>query len=158
MRRVSANGFAALVIGFAALVMVVLVAAAAAVPASGTRLTDAHVLEIALRVAKADGDAHPTRIELASGRLKAAVKVFDPHAHPTAAGLKALGGARSIVDLVAMHGRFTSHGPHPHNAPEPKGRVLELIMNAHSGTVFAVSLGPKVRVPLARLGRVTRLQ
>ena len=84
--------------------------------------------------------------------------MFDPHAHPTALGLKALGGANSIVDLVAMHGRFTSSGSHPHNTPEPKGKVLEVIFSAHSGTVFAVSLAPRVPVPLSRLGRVTRLR
>jgi hypothetical protein len=147
-----------LAIGSAALGALVLAAAAPASSASQARLSHAQVLKIALRVARADGDARPTRIELASGRLEVAVKVFDPRAHPTAHGLKALGGARSIVDLVAMHGRFASHGPHPHNRLEPKGRVLELIMNAHSGTVFGVSLAPKVPVPLSRLGHVTRLR
>jgi hypothetical protein len=137
-------------------------AALAASPAlgftNGKRLGPAQVLKIALRVANADGDPHPSRIELASGRLKAAVKVFDPHAHPTPAGLRALGGAKSTVDVVAMNGHFTSAGSHPRFKPQPKGKVLELIMNARSGVVFGVSLGPKVRVPLSRLGRVTRLR
>jgi hypothetical protein len=121
-------------------------------------ISHAQVLAIALRVARLDGDAHPSRVAVASGRLEKAVKVFDPEAHPTAFGLKALGGAKSVVDLVAMRGRFTSHGPHPHNRPEPKGRVLELIMDAQSGNVFAVSLGPKMPAPLSRLGPVTRLR
>jgi hypothetical protein len=121
-------------------------------------LTPAQVLKVTLRVAKADGDAHPSNIMLASGRLARAVKVFDPHAHPTAAGLRALGGAATRVDLVAMHGRFTSHGPHPHNTAEPKGRVLELLLNAHTGIVFGVSLGPKLAAPLSRLGAVTQLR
>lgn len=134
---------------------------ATATPARATPrrpLNHAEVLKIALRGAKADGDAHPTSIELASGPLNAAVKVFDPRAHPTAAGLRALGGAKSVVDVVSMRGHFTSHGPHPHNRPEPKGKVLELIMNAHSGTVFGVSFAPKVPVPLSRLGHVMRLR
>ncbi|HEV2980615.1 MAG TPA: hypothetical protein VGX51_04225 [Solirubrobacteraceae bacterium] len=141
--------------------MLVAMALAPAQSSAATRtklLARAQVLKIALRVAKADGEARPTRIELASGKLKAAVKVFDPRAHPTAAGLRALGGAKSAVDVVAMRGHFTSHGPHPHNKPEPKGRALELIMNARTGTVFGVSLGPKVPVALSRLGHVTRLR
>ena len=122
------------------------------------RLTPAQVLKVALRVAKADADAHPSNIMLASGRLAVAVKVFDPHAHTTPYGLKALGGANSIVDLVAMHGQFTSHGPHPRNRPEPKGTVLELLMNARSGVVFGVSLGPKLAAPPSRLGTVRQLR
>jgi hypothetical protein len=145
-------------IGCAALGTLVLATAGPATSATQTQLTHAQVLTRALRVAKADGDAHPTHIELASGRLEKAVKVFDPHAHPTALGLKVLGGATSIVDVVAMRGRFTSHRSHPHNRPEPKGRVLELIMNSHNGTVFGVSLGSNVPVPLSRLGSVTRLR
>lgn len=125
--------------------------------ARAKQLTHARVLAIALRIAKLDGDAHPSEIAAASGRLEEAIKVFDPHAHPTPSGLKALGGASSVVDLVAMHGHFTSNGP-PHNRPEPKGRVLELIFSAHSGTVFAVSLGSRVPVPLSRLGHVERLR
>jgi hypothetical protein len=129
----------------------------AAATARSSLLSHARVRAIALRIAKLDGDSHPSQIALASGPLQKAVKVFDPHAHPTAAGLRALGGAKSIVDLVAMHGRFTSRGPHPRNRREPKGRVLELIFSAHSGTVFGVSLGPRLRVPLSRLGPVTAL-
>jgi hypothetical protein len=134
---------------------------AAAPEARGAKsalLPPAQVLRIALRVARADGEPHPRNIALASGHLVAAVKVFDPHAHPTAAGLGALGGAGTRVDLVAMRGHFTSHGPHPHNRPEPKGTVLELLMNAHSGVVFGVSLGPKLAAPLSRLGAVTQLR
>jgi hypothetical protein len=131
-------------------------------PASGSSapkmLSGAQVLKVALHVAKLDGDARPSELAVASGPLEKAVKVFDPHAHPTKAGLEKLGGAKSLVDLVAMRGRFTSRGPHPHNRPEPKGRVLELIMSARSGVVFGVSLGPKVPVPLSRLGSVTRLR
>jgi hypothetical protein len=150
MRRPSA-------IGSAVLGTLVLATAAPANSKPRAPLTHRQVLKIALRVAKLDGDSHPRQVRLASGRLEKAIKVFDPHAHPTARGLNALGGAKSIVYLVAMNGHFTSHGPHPHNRRQPKGRVLELIMNAHTGTVFAVSLGPKVPVALSRLGHVTRL-
>jgi hypothetical protein len=148
-----AHAFAAAALGAASLA-----AAPAPAAAKSKLLSRAQVLKIALRVARVEGDAHPTRIELASGRLKAAIKVFDPHAHPTSAGLKALGGGKSTADVVAMHGRFTSTRPRPHNARAPKGKVLELIFSAHSGTVFALSLGPKVPVPLSRLGHVTRLR
>src|SRR5690554_4353956 len=141
MGRLSALGAAAL--GALALGA----APAGAAKGAPLRLSNAQVLRIALRVAGADGDAHPTGIAFARGRLAPAVRVFDPRAHPTARGLKALGGARSVVDLVAMHGRFKSKGSHPHS-----GRVLELIMNAHSGEVFGVSIGPTLLAQLSRLG------
>lgn len=141
-----------------ALGTVALAAGAAPAAAQRTLLDRAQVLGVASRIAKLDGESHPRQITLASGRLEAAIKVFDPHARPTAIGLQALGGANSIVDLVAMQGHFTSHGPHPHNTPEPKGAVLELILSARSGVVFAVSLAAKIPVALSRLGKVTRLR
>jgi hypothetical protein len=121
-------------------------------------LTNAQVLRVVLRVAAADGERHPSEILLARGPLGRAVKVFDPQAHPTPSGLKALGGANSTVALIAMRGHFTSNGPHPNGRPEPKGRVLELLMNARSGVVFGVSLAPALKVSLLGLGAVTRLR
>jgi hypothetical protein len=145
-------------LGAAALAALTFAASQAGAATIAKPLGHAQVLKIALRLAKLDGDSHPSQVMLASGHLQKAVKVFDPAAHPTRLGLEKLGGAKSLVDLVAMRGHFTSSGPHPIHTPKPKGKVLELIMNAHTGAVFGVSLGPKLRVPLSRLGPVTRLQ
>ena len=123
--------------------------------ATGPVLTLEQLLVIALPEAKLDGDAQPTETVIAKGRLVVALKVMNPRVTTPAARLEAAGGANSLVYLVAMHGHFVIHS-HPHGKPEPTGRVLELIIDAHTRFVSALSLKSKVPVPLSRLGRAKR--
>jgi hypothetical protein len=122
-------------------------------------LTQAQVLQIALSEAKSNGELHPSRIMTASGRLKKALKVFDPQSGITPYGIALFGGANTPVDLVALYGHFTHYGAKlPPFTRRPRGRVIELIVNAHTGDVLAFALLNKLRAPLSRLGRVSRLR
>jgi hypothetical protein len=125
-------------------------------------LTLRQVLRIALSRAKFDGDRHPTKVRAAKGRLSKALRVMDTIGKTSfplqPGGPEAPGNASSQVYLVAMRGHFVVNGPHPHGSPAPKGHVLELIVDAHTGVVEGLSLGPRLRAPLSRLGRVTRLR
>jgi hypothetical protein len=150
MRRMAAIGAGAL----AAIVLVAQIATAD--PASmeaGPALTYRHVLNIALTEARDSADHHPKRIEMATGLLKDAVKVMDP-----TSGLGPVIDGRQVVDMVVMHGYFHVNAPHPSHSRIAPGKVMELIIGAHTGFVQARSLGNKVPVPLSHLGRVTRLR
>jgi hypothetical protein len=143
------------VIGLAVIASVVLVVQmAAADPASqksGSVLTHKQVLEIALKEAKSSRDQHPKRIEMATGSLGAAMKVMDPQ------GISgSVMTSPELVDLVVMRGYFHINGPHPRGSPIQPGKVLCLILSAHTGFVEARSLSNKVPA-LSHLGRVTRL-
>ena len=55
-----------------------------------------------------------------------------------------------------MRGHFTAnHGPR--GAKAPKGTVLELVIDAHTGAIEVRSLYSRVPVPLSRLGQVRRI-
>ncbi len=128
---------------------------AAADPASqksGHVLMRQQVLHIALREAANSQDPHPKRIEMATGSLGAASKVMDPQ------GISgSVMRSPELVDLVVMRGYFQINGPHPRGSRIRPGKVLCLILSAHTGFVEARSLGDKVPV-LSHLGRVTRLR
>jgi hypothetical protein len=143
------------VIGLVAIAAVALVVQmAAAAPASQKSnhvLTHQQVLHIALREAVNSRDPHPKRIEMATGSLGAAIKVTEPNA--TSGSVLT---SPELVDLVVMHGYFHINGPHPRGSRIGPGKVLSLILSAHTGFVEARSLGNKVPA-LSHLGRVTRL-
>lgn len=140
---------------------------AMAVAAQGTalarsRLSHQRLLGLALRESSAYGDARPRRIEFAVGRLKRAMHVIAPSSTvntPTSSGgAEQPGEANSLVALVLVRGVFVSHGPHPRGTPAPSGHILEFVIDERTGSVEATSLSPRVRVPLSRLGAVTRLR
>lgn len=144
-------------IGAGILVAIMLAAQVAlAGPASqetGPVLTHKQVLQIALTEAKRSADPHPKRIEMAGGSLKVATSVTDPTGR-----LGAAVNGKEAVDLVVMHGYFHVNGSPPlghHIAP---GKILELIIGAHTGFVQELTLSDDVPVPLSQLGPVTRLR
>jgi hypothetical protein len=128
---------------------------AAADPASqesGSVLTDKQVLDIALVQAAHSRDPHPKRIEMATGSLGAALKVTEPRAITGSATT-----SPELVDLVVIRGHFHIIGSPPLGRHIAPGRVLELIIGAHTGFIESRSLGNEVPV-LSRLGPVTRLR
>jgi len=144
--------------------MVVMSLASAAGASAGQRVTTARILQIALRQSRAAHEQHPRGIVLATGPLGRALAVMNPTAtHPPPPSERRIAcphgrmGAERQVDLVAAHGHFTSNGSKPRGAPTPKGRVLELLIDACSGAVEAQAILPRVPVPLSRLGPVTAL-
>jgi hypothetical protein len=145
------------VIGAGILVAIMLAAhVASADPASqetGPVLTHKQVLQIALTEAKRSADPHPKRIEMASGSLKVATSVTDPTGR-LGSGVN----EKEAVDLVVMHGHFQVNGSPPLGRHIAPGKVLELIVGAHTGFVQELTSGNDVPVPLSHLGPVTRLR
>jgi F0F1-type ATP synthase membrane subunit c/vacuolar-type H+-ATPase subunit K len=144
--------------------MAALSLAAASSASAGQHITTARILQIALRQSRADHEQHPRGIVLAAGPLGRALAVMSPTAtnppppsDPRVACPHGRTGAERQVDLVAAHGHFTSNGSKPRGAPTPKGRVLELLIDACSGAVEAQAILPRVPVPLSRLGPVRAL-
>jgi hypothetical protein len=149
------RGIAAIGLGIlAAAVLVAQIAVAQpASPEMGHVLAHRQVLQVALARAKRAGDPHPKRIEMASGPLKDAMSVSDP-----TSGLGPAVDGEELVDLVVMHGWFHVNGSPPRGRHIAPGRVLEVIVDAHSGFVQGLSLGNRLPVSLSRLGEVTRLR
>lgn len=144
--------------------MAVLSLAAASSASAGRRITTTRILQIALRQSRADHEQHPRGIVLATGPLRRALSVMNPSAtyppHPSDPRVSCphgRTGADRQVDLVAAHGHFTSNGSQPRRASTPRGRVLELLIDACSGAIEAQAILPRVPVPLSRLGPVTAL-
>ena len=120
---------------------------------TGPVLTHKQVLQIALTEAKRSADPHPKRIEMVSGSLRAATGVTDP-----TGGLGSAVNGQEVVDLVVMHGYFHVNGSPPRGHHIAPGKVLELIIDAHTGFVQGLTLSDEVPVPLSQLGPVTRLR
>jgi len=150
MRGLAAIGAGAL----AAVVLAAQVAPADPVsPTAGPALTYKQVLHIALGEARSSNDPHPRRIEMASGSLRDAMSVMDP-----TGGSGTAGDGQETVDLVAMHGHFRIDAPHPRGRQIGPGKVIELVIGAHTGFVQGRSQSDSVEVPLSHLGPVTRLR
>lgn len=144
------------VVGLAAIVAAALFAQIAVADStsreSGSVLTHKQVLDIALREATKSRDPHPKRIEMASGSMGAAIKVEEPQAVSGSALTNP-----ELVDLVVMRGYFHLDASHPRGGRIAPGKILELIIAAHTGFVEGRSLGNEVPV-LSHLGPVTRLR
>ncbi len=132
-------------------------------------LSHKRLLHIALRVARSYGARHPKDIVEATGRHAIADRVFDepeprsPEAPQLPIIQKAQteltseeGGPNRLVDLLAMRGHFVKRA-RPHGFPGAEGRVLTLIVDAHTGVVYARGLVEKTP-DLSQLGHVTRLR
>jgi hypothetical protein len=118
-------------------------------------LSAATLLAIARRAARSSGDAHPRDIEMASGSLPAATRVFDPTAmfYPSSPEV-----ASETEYLIAMHGHFSpTRAPaglrYSKRKPSP---VLDLIVN-EAGEIAASAYQRTVPISLSHLGPVTRL-
>jgi hypothetical protein len=127
-------------------------AATSASQATGSELTHKQVLQIAITEASRSRDPNPKSIEMASGTQGAAMKVIEP------GGTGSALSSQLPVDLVVMHGYFHVVGSPPRGRSIAPGKVLELMIDAHTGFVLELSLGNKVLVPLSHLGPVTRLR
>jgi len=90
---------------------------------------------------------------MVSGSLRAATGVTDP-----TGGLGSAVNGQEVVDLVVMHGYFHVNGSPPRGHHIAPGKVLELIIDAHTGFVQGLTLSDEVPVPLSQLGPVTRLR
>jgi hypothetical protein len=131
-------------------------------------LTHKQVLHIALRVARSYGERHPRDILEAAGRLVIADEIFDEPepGFPTPESpamqkaeteiMNEEGGPNRLVDLFALRGHFVKKAK-PDGFPGAEGRVLDLIVDAHTGVVDAQGLGEETP-DLSRLGHVTRLR
>jgi hypothetical protein len=143
-------------IGLGALLSVIMFSGgmASANTASGETpvLSHRQVLRIALGKAAQSKDPHPKRIEMATGSLRDAISVSEP-----TGGLGSGAYGEELVDLVVMHGYFHIIGSPPLGHSIAPNKVLELIIDAHNGSIEGLSLGSKVPVPLSHLGPVTRL-
>jgi hypothetical protein len=148
--------FALTVAGALVAAIVFIAQIATADPASqttGAVLTHRQVLQIALREAERSMDPHPKRIEMASGSPRAAMSVMDPTGR-LGSGVN----EEVVVDLVVMHGYFHINGSPPPGRSIPPGKVMEFIIDAHTGLVAARSLSNREPVALLHLGPVTRLR
>jgi len=123
---------------------------------------------MALHVARSYGVRHPKDILEASGQLVVADEIFEEPEpgfppNPESPAIRKAeteiedeeGGPNRRVDLVAMRGHFVKKA-RPHGFPGAEGRVLELIIDAHTGVVDARGLLERPG-DLSRLGPVMRL-
>jgi hypothetical protein len=126
--------------------------------AAGQQLSPAQVLKIALTAAARSDDPRPTSITIASGPLKTALEVEDPH---SLFGPGYPPEPDRIVTLIAMHGCFLYNGPQPRPSagakPQVPSTVRELIVSAAEPEPGGGSWMMSVPVPLSRLGPVTQL-
>jgi len=151
MKRVALTAAGALV---AATVLVAQVAVAdPASQTTGAVLTHRQVLQIALREARQSRDPHPKRIEMASGSPRKAMRVMDP-----TGSLGSGVDGEGVVDLVVMHGYFHINAHPPRGRSIAPGKVMELVIDAHTGFVGGRSLSNEEPVALSHLGPVTRLR
>lgn len=120
-----------------------------AAPVLGARGVEA----VALRAARAYGERHPSSISYASGTLADASRMTVPKGSPPPSFGSAEGSA--LVDLVLLRGNFTATGPRPRHTRAPRGRVLELIVDAHRANIEIRALWTlHAPEPLSALGRV----
>jgi hypothetical protein len=137
---------------------IALIASVSALAATDQSISSAQISKIMQRASKADQETRPTGIMFAIGPLKTALNVMDPSSANLYSPIGEPRSASSLVDLVVAHGIFTSNGSHPRGVQSPKGRILELVIDAHTGFVEAKGLMMKVPIPLSRLGHVERIR
>lgn len=126
----------------------------ASTPASAAPVVR-HLRAIALRAAKADGDAAPTSILAVRTTHGQALRVATPGDHTP-------GGAATVY-LIVMKGSFNLD--HMSMPPEANAHAaglrwpyLSLVVNARTLEATDVGIGPHApRVPISSLGRVINL-
>jgi hypothetical protein len=123
------------------------------VAAAGPEIPQSQILASATTAAQRAGDQSPG-VSIGSGTLEAAMRTVDSSfARPEpgrSQGYSAL--MNSSVDLVAMTGQFTLLDARvPIGAAAPKGNVLDLIIDAHTGALIGRAL-PTPEAQLAQAG------
>lgn len=145
-------------------------------PASNYQSTSAPALDssqvsaIAQSVAKQAGDsssdteadvqADVQSATTVSASLSDAMKAINPSVKaPTNATAGMAGWLNSSTDVVVMHGNFKlTDSAVPPGAPTPTGNTLELVIDAHTGSVDEIHLGNEATSGLASLGTLQRLE
>jgi hypothetical protein len=88
------------------------------------------------------GDSSPSRVEETSAAFGRVAGALSPSltSLQSAPGLSAWMSSSS--DLVVMHGDFTlGSAPVPPGSPAPQGTVMDVVMDAHTGSVEMLRLG-----------------
>jgi hypothetical protein len=107
------------------------------------------------------GEPSPTEIESATATLQQAASAMNPRLTvPASTSPEMKRWWNSQADLLVLHGHFTL-GSMPRASwanGAPSGTVLDVIIDAHTGTVEATRVAEEAPASLSSLGSVTRLQ
>jgi hypothetical protein len=120
---------------------------------TGPELSLEGVRVAALKEAELSGVPSPADMTATRSTFAAAQGVMQPGAPitgPSEAWLE------SSAYLVVMHGNFTAHRSIPRGSRVPKGTVMSLIVDSHTGRVEGTSIGSTTPNP-AQLGTVHQL-
>jgi hypothetical protein len=110
-------------------------------PPTGPELTIEQVKKIAVTQAQENGEPSPADITVANGTLEQALHVMDHELEPNGPGGTA--EMDSSAKLVVMHGNFTLTAARvPREHVPPKGSVMDVVIDAHTGFVEGRSIGP----------------
>jgi hypothetical protein len=111
-------------------------------PPSGPERSISNILAIAMEESQRDAVPAPTDVTVEKGTLRAAAMAVSPEASfPISPGGGQEAWLNSTVALVTMHGDFVLNNvPIPAGAPTPRGPVLDLIIDNHTGEVEERSL------------------
>ena len=125
---------------------------------SGALLTDRGLEELADSTAQEDGGHALTgTVQTVQASLKSAITKIDPSSTSVAAAsVGYTNWLDSTVDLMVLHGNFTlADAPRPVEAAPPAGKVLDLIVDAHTGAVIGIHTSNAAPSDLSSLGAVT---
>jgi hypothetical protein len=123
------------------------------VAVTGPEISQSQILALATTAAQRAGEETPG-VSIGTGTLEAAMRTVDSSfARPEPNGSRGYSAMMdSPVDLVAMTGQFTLLDARvPIGAPAPKGNVLDLIVDAHTGALIGRAL-PTPEAQLAQAG------
>ncbi len=125
---------------------------------TGPELADEAIRAIALRVAAGSDDSSPSSITATSTTFADATRVDEPHGarQPPSSNGEA-NFEQSAVDLVVIDGHFTLNVPTMEGRPDPSGKVLSLIIDAHTGWIDARGIAENEPAGLAELGAARSL-
>jgi hypothetical protein len=124
---------------------------------TGPDISEPQVLAAATMEAKRAGEQSPA-VSVGTGTLEAAMRTVDSSfTRPEQSGSPGYAALmNSAVELVAMTGQFTLPDARvPPGAPAPKGNVLDLIIDAHTGGLIGRVLPtPEAQLAQTAAGRV----
>ncbi len=124
---------------------------------SGATLSDEAIRAAALRYSNAAGEEAPTAISAVDTTLASAVQTADPSTSlPTPTGGLARFEQSSVV-LLVLQGQFTLDVSVPSGQTDPRGSVLMLALDAHTGRLDYRGVTNAVPSGLSTLGTVRAL-
>jgi hypothetical protein len=119
----------------------------------GPLIADAQLTDIVRQVASLSHVAAPSEVRAVDTSLKSAMEIDSRNVLPPAPdpGMAALQASKVV--LVTMHGNFVLDNARvPQGEPAPTGRVLTLILDAHTGQVEGRAVSDVVASGVASLG------